>query len=129
MIFAFAAPARAWEVKYPQAQLYAVEVWAQWCPNCKILDPEIEKAKAALAGKDVLFIRMDFTDKDSVYQSKMLAKALGLEAFLKANGAGTGYLAILDAATKQELARYTRDDDAAAIQKGVEEKLNASKSP
>lgn len=121
----FVLPANAWEVKYPEAKIYAVEVWAEWCPNCKILDPQIEKAKldGALADKNILFVRMDFTDKTTINQSKMLAKSLGLEEFLKANGAGTGYLALVDVTTKKEVARFTRDSTAQDITDGINQHL------
>ena len=126
-LFLLAAPAQAWEVKYPKAKIYAVEVWAQWCPNCKILDPKIAEAKelGALKEKDVLFVRMDFSDKPSIYQSKMLAVALGLEDFLKENGAGTGYLALVDAASGEELQRFTRDANAEVIAQAIQAQIEA----
>lgn len=118
VLFLCSAPAYAWEAPdFPKAKILAVEVYADWCPNCKILDPELAKARAdeSLKNAPVLFVTLDYTDKQRVYQSKLLGQALGLEDFMKANGAGTGYVAVLDAQTHEELARINRNDDAAAI--------------
>lgn len=122
------APARAWEAPpFPEAKLIAVEVWAEWCPNCKILDPELQRARMGdkLDDLPVLFVKLDYTDKTTIAQSKMLGKALGLEEFMKANGAGTGYLALLDAKTHEEVARFNRDSKALEITKVIKDKLGS----
>jgi thiol-disulfide isomerase/thioredoxin len=122
----FSVAARAWEAPtYPEAKLLAVEVWAEWCPSCRILDPELQRARMgdALDDLPVLFIKLDYTDKTTINQAKMQGKALGLEEFMKANGAGTGYVALLDAATKKELARFTKDSKALDITKVIKENL------
>ena len=125
-VFSFSA--RAWEAPaYPEAKLLAVEVWAEWCPNCRILDPELQRARMgdALDDLPVLFVKLDYTDKTTINQAKMLGKSLGLEEFMKANGAGTGYVALLDPTTKKEVARLTKDSKAIDITKTIKEKLGA----
>ena len=94
---------------FPQADTYAVYVYADWCPNCKILSPEIEEAKEKgdLNRQDVLFVTFDLTDKARIHQSMMLAHALGLEEWLKQQGSATGYLALIDADSKDEAQRFT----------------------
>jgi thiol-disulfide isomerase/thioredoxin len=124
----FSNVAHSWEAPaYPEAKLLAVEVWAEWCPNCRILDPELQRARMgdALDDLPVLFVKLNYTDKTTINQAKMQGKALGLEEFMKANGAGTGYVALLDPANKKELARFTKDSKAIDITKTIKEKLAA----
>lgn len=130
LVFA-ASPAHAWEVKYPDAKIYAVSVWAEWCTACKVLDPKVGQAieEGNLHGENVLFLRMDFTDKQRIYQSKMLARSLGLEEFLKSNGAGTGYMALVDAETKQELLRFNANASAEDIITGVQTTIEQASKP
>ena len=103
----------------------AVLFYADWCPNCKILDPQIEEARktGALDEKNVLFVTMNFTDKTTIHQSLLLAQALGIGDFVRAQGSGTGYFVLLDAGTKQEVGRFDRESTAADIQKSIMEKL------
>lgn len=114
-----ALPAQAREL--PQAKLLAVYVYADWCPNCKILSPLVTQARAAgkLDDQAVLFVTFDLTNKTRIHQSVMLAQALGIGDFLKAQGSATGYLALLDATNKKEIARFDRTSTAAQIQQGI----------
>lgn len=99
---------------------YAVTFYADTCGACKILEPQIEKARAdeALDRGNILFVKMDFSNKASINQSKLHAAALGIDGYVKRMGAKTGYMALLDA-QGAELAKFTMDDDAAAIAQGI----------
>lgn len=99
----------------PSAKLYAVYAYADWCPNCKILSPKITKAREALAKEPVLFVTLDLTDKTRIHQALLLAQALGLGDWLRAQGSATGYLALLEPVSKKELARFDRDGSADAM--------------
>ncbi len=109
----------------PTPQLLAVYVYADWCPNCKILSPALAKARVdgALDKKDVLFVTLNLTDKPAIRQSQLLASALGIGDYLQAQGSGTGYVAILDAKSKKELARFDSESDAKAIGAGIQKLL------
>lgn len=110
----------------PEPKLIAVYFYADWCPNCKILSKAVAQARVEkeLDRKDVLFVTMNLTDKPAIHQSLMLAKALGIGLFVQAQGSSTGYVAVLDGATKKELARFDRSSDAAAIGAGIETLVN-----
>ena len=53
----------------------------------------------------VLFVTLNLTDKTTIHQSVMLAQALNVGEFVKKQGAGTGYIVLLDATSKKEVAR------------------------
>jgi thiol-disulfide isomerase/thioredoxin len=110
----------------PTAKLIAVYFYADWCPNCKILGPKLQQARDSgqLDAQKVLFVKIDLTDKPRINQSILLAQALGIGDFLKAQGSGTGYVALLDASSKKELARFDRESTAQDITQQITNRLN-----
>ena len=106
-------------------KLIAVYFYADWCPNCKILSPQFAKARVdgGLDDKAVLFVTMNLTNQQTIHQSILLASALGIDGFVKAQGSGTGYVALLDARSKKELARFDRDSASDAIAQGIGSRL------
>ena len=112
----FSAPAMAAR-PLPEAKLIAVYFYADWCPNCKALSPIMGKVRsdAKLQKAPVLFVTMDLTDKPRIQQSLYLATALGIGDYLRAQGSATGYVALLDAKTKKEVARFDRTSKAGDI--------------
>lgn len=125
LLFLLLMPFTAHARELPKPELMAVYFYADWCPNCKILSPRIDEARAkgGLDKKNVLFVVMNLTDKTTIHQSILHAQALGIGEFLKAQGSGTGYLAILDAGSKKELARFDSASSATDIQAGIEKRL------
>lgn len=119
LILAFAAllliaqPAAA-QRAYPQPKLYAIYFYADWCPNCKALSPIVAESLKDF-DKETLFLTFDLTDKPRIRNTILHAQALGLGDYLRAQGSATGYLAVLDAKTKKEVARFDRDDSAKDI--------------
>lgn len=105
-LVACSLPAQAREL--PQPQLMAVYAYADWCPNCKALSPVIDRVRAELAGKPVVFVTLDLTDKPKIMNSILLAQALGIGDWLKAQGSATGYVGLLDAKSKKEITRFDR---------------------
>lgn len=118
--------AQAWKApEQPKAKLFAVYFSAKWCPNCKILSPILAdaRAKGELDAKPVLFVTLDLTDAATIYQSQMLASGLGLGDYVAAQGSGTGYVALVDAASKKEIARFDSTATVDGIVKAVGESL------
>jgi methionine-R-sulfoxide reductase len=109
------------------AKIIAVYAYASWCPNCKLLSPQLQKARTqgALDSDDVLFITFDLSDKASIHQSLLLAQALGLGDYLKAQGSGTGYVALIDTNSKKELARFDKTSSADALTQAIKERLKS----
>ena len=113
--------ARAHEL--PKPILIAVFFSADWCPSCKILAPELlaARVKGELNKKDILFVKLDLTDKATIHQSILLSSALGIAPFVQKQGSSTGYVALLAGNKTTELARFDSttkaDDIIAAITK------------
>jgi hypothetical protein len=99
-------------------KIIAVYAYADWCPNCKILSPALEQARihGTLDEKPVLFVTLNLTDKLHIQQSILLASALGIGEFLRAQGSATGYVAVLDASTKHEISRFDRTSSTEEIE-------------
>ena len=119
-----AAPAGAVR-PLPQAKLLAVYFYADWCPNCKALSPTLGAVRAdpAIAAAPILFVTLDLSDKPRIHQSLLLSGALGIGDFVRAQGSATGYVALLDARTHEEIARFDRGDGEAPIKTALLEAL------
>ncbi len=59
-------------------ELYLVNLTAEWCPNCKILDPRLEDAMTRFDDGSVQQVELDFTTQDTMG-----------EAFNRVNGTMT----------------------------------------
>lgn len=105
--------------------LYGVLFYADWCGSCKVLDPQLQKARGAgdLDSKNVLFVKMDLTNKITSNQSALLAKSLGFGDFYKANDGKTGHLTLIDPANGQAVAKITKEQKSADIVAMIDEKL------
>jgi hypothetical protein len=84
---------------------------------------EDARTKGTLDAKDILFVKLNLTDKTTIHQSILLAQALGIGDYLKAQGSGTGYVALLDAKSKKEITRFDRESSAEKIQAAIEKRL------
>lgn len=116
----FALPVQAAR-PLPHAKLLAVYFYADWCPNCKALSPIMGavRSDAAIQQSPVLFVTLDLTDKPRIQQSLLLASTLGIGDYVRAQGSATGYVALLDATTKKELARFDRTSKPADIRSRI----------
>ncbi len=119
------AQAQAYEL--PKPKVIAVFFSADWCPSCKQLAPVLEEARKVgeFDKKDILFVKLDLTDKATIHQSILLSSALGIAPFVQKQGSSTGYVALLSADKTTELARFDRTATAADIVAGVEKQLAA----
>lgn len=121
-----AQPAMAYEL--PKAKLIAVYFYADWCPNCKLLSPEFDKARkdGDLDNKPILFVKMNLTDSTTIHQSVMLAQALGIAPYVQQQGSSTGYVALITADTKKEIVRFDRTSKATDIMAGTTKALGST---
>jgi thiol-disulfide isomerase/thioredoxin len=101
--------------------LYAVAFHADWCPGCKVLGPNMKKARAdaTLDAEKVLFVKLDLTDDVTKNQAHLMANALGLGDFYKSNAGKTGFVLLVDAKTGEHVGKVTHDMDAMAIVKEI----------
>ncbi len=80
------------------SQLAAVRIHADWCPNCRALDPKVDAVQQSADWDGVTFVRIDFTqrDKDAVYAE---ADKLGIGPAIRgyfSSGIKTGLLLLID---------------------------------
>lgn len=104
-------------------KLYAVTFHADWCGSCKTLAPIMDDVREEANSQDILFVTLDLTDADMIHQSKLKASALGLWPVLKANGSKTGSVALIQAGSNEELARFKKDATAEDIVASIESHL------
>lgn len=114
------------EMAIEEPAFYAVKFYADWCGSCKILDPELKKAKGELGlnSSDVLFVVMDETDEATKNQSAMMAEALGLGSIYKENAGKTGYVALINAETNEVVGKMTKEMKAEDMVAFVQEKMS-----
>ncbi len=110
-----------------KAILYAVAFHADWCGGCKVLGPNIKKARgqADLDNKNVLFIKLDLTDATTRHQATLMASVLGLEDFYKENNGKTGFVLLVNSKTGETLGKLTKDMDSKQIITMIKEKMDA----
>lgn len=80
------------------SQVAAVRVHADWCPNCKALDPKVSAVQSSAEWEGVSFVRIDYTRRDraAVYAE---ADQLGIGDAIRtyfAGGIKTGLLLLVD---------------------------------
>jgi hypothetical protein len=107
--------------------LYAVAFHADWCGSCKVLGPNVVKArgKADLDNQNVLFAKLDLTDKTTRHQSALLASALGISDFYAENDGKTGFVLLVNSATGENVGKLTKDMDANQISALITEQIAA----
>lgn len=127
-LFCLAVPAHA-APPLPKPQILAVYFYADWCPRCQNFSPVIAKARteSELDKKNVLFVTFNLTNKNSIHQSILLAQALGIGDYLKKQGSGTGYLALLNAGSKKEISRFESETTAENLAKSILDALGEPK--
>ncbi|WP_299455923.1 thioredoxin domain-containing protein [uncultured Microscilla sp.] len=89
------------------ARLIVVKRHADWCAASKVMTPVFNDLKNRFDGREVLFVDFNYTNNTSRYQSDLLATALGVARSVKKH-AGTGFILLIDAETKQVIEKFTR---------------------
>ena len=72
-----------------------VQVHADWCGSCKVLDPRVQAMGEQLDAADVLVVKLDYTNAATTRAANRLASALGITEAVAANN-GTGKLLVID---------------------------------
>lgn len=110
-VFAFSVP-QAIARELPKPNYIALYFYADWCAGCQILSPKLQEVRKDnnLDRQDIVFVKLDLTDKARIHQSILLAQALGVGDFLKQQGSATGYVAVLDIHTQEETLRFNASE-------------------
>jgi thiol-disulfide isomerase/thioredoxin len=102
----------------PSAQgpeVIALKFHADWCGSCKAMGPIFTDLANKYDTQPVLFLTLDQTSEADRRQSRYLAAALGGEAIWREHGGKTGFVLLVDASTREVLAKLTKDDDIKAM--------------
>ncbi|MEX2307155.1 MAG: thioredoxin domain-containing protein [Pirellulales bacterium] len=94
-------------------QIVAVKFHADWCGSCRRMGSVFEDLAIVSEDEPVLFARLDLTDRRSRKQAAYLMTMLGLQEAWEGAGAGqkTGFILLIDPATKQPVGQLTADQD------------------
>ncbi len=113
--------------KSSDATLYAVAFHADWCGSCKTLGPNVIKARgqADLDNQNVLFVKLDLTDKATRSQAELMANALGLGDFYKENNGKTGFVLLVNSKTGETVGKLTKDMSSGDIKTKIHEQIKA----
>lgn len=87
-----------------------VQVHADWCGSCKVLDPRVQAMGEQLDAADVLVVKLDYTNAATTRTANRMASALGISEAVAANN-GTGKLLVIDGASKALTQVLTRGNN------------------
>ncbi|MGB3542997.1 TlpA family protein disulfide reductase [Rubrivirga sp.] len=115
LAFFLAAPAPTETTTPPDADVYAVVFYADWCGNCRILDPKVMTVWPGFSERPIEMVKLDFTDAETTACSEALAARRGLEDVYAANAGRTGFVVLVDASSGEEVGRIGARDTVAEI--------------
>lgn len=103
------------------SEVAAVRVYADWCSNCRALDPKVDAVAASGDWDNVSFVRIDYTkrDKDAVFTE---ADRLGVGPAIRAHFAGgikTGQLLLVDVQSQAVISLVTHEETEAGISERI----------
>jgi len=99
-------------------KLLAVSFYADWCPVCKAIGPSVMDLQGKLKDQPVKFLKFDFTNDETKSKTAELAKSMGLTDVLNSSNS-TGYVLLLNPATKKEVGKLTRGQTSDEMYKTV----------
>lgn len=114
LLFSFPANAAA-PAQTSTPLVKAVYFHADWCPNCRILDPIYAKAKAQAANRPVQFIRLDFTNNQTWDASMQTALDADIVETYNAYAPSTGFVILAAADTGERITCLHRLQTAAVM--------------
>ncbi len=91
-------------------RLIALLFRADWCPTCKVLEPQYRVLQQDLEGEPILFVRLDFTDEETTKESTQRAAHLGLESIYNQVKGSTGFALLVTPSTKTVVGVITIDE-------------------
>ncbi len=112
------------------AEIYAVYFRSDSCPNCLILDPELESARTATADLAIRHLTVDIdAPSDEYYRALFSLMDSGLTDFYNAYLGLTGVVFLVDPATRLPVDCLTRREDAAGLSSRMRSALRRVREP
>lgn len=102
------------ETMKEQVAVKAVVFYATNCGSCKILEPRMEEAMAAINANKIDVVKFDFSSKETIEATKALANEKNVNDTLQQYGAKTGFVVLLDQ-DGNEVNKLKVDDSSADI--------------
>ena len=92
----------------------AVVFFSENCSSCKVLDPKMKAAMKAINTDKIDVVKLDFTSKETIEATKVLATDKELGGLLQKFGAKTGFVTLVGA-DGQIIEKITKTDSEADI--------------
>ena len=89
--------------------IIAVKFHADWCGYCKAMGPVFEELQAKYDKQPVLYVTFDQTREFNRQQSQYLAATMGLDDAWTQHGGKTGFILLIDAASKKVVKRLNHE--------------------
>lgn len=125
VVFSTAATAESTESRVLEGarspELVLVKFHADWCPNCRRLNPVWDEVQKANAESDVLFVKLDRTDNASKLQAEYHSAELGIGQHWPAFGNRTGLIVLFDAESGRVVREFSAADSASTITAAIED--------
>ena len=107
--------------KVQNSKLIILDVYHNRCETCKLIEPVIEKLQTNYSkNTDIVFLKYDLSNFFTIYKSRKIAKALGLENIYKSQRY-SGIVLFVDPKSKSTrealIAEYNIDKYTEIIQK------------
>ncbi len=96
------------------AKVNAVVFYSDTCGSCKILEPKMKEAMGVINIDRVNVVKLDFSNSETIENSKIKAAENGIDSTLLAYGTKTGFVILVDDAGN-EITKLTKDDSSADI--------------
>ncbi|MEO1009198.1 MAG: thioredoxin domain-containing protein [Planctomycetota bacterium] len=109
------------ELRKPKVTL--IKMHADWCPFCRALEGPWEAAQRDLVGEDILFVRLDRTDKATSRQSAFHLAALDLESIWTEYGNKTGTMVLVDTESGKVLKAFNGRTAGSSVTADIREHL------
>ena len=105
-------------------RLIAVKFWHATCPACAEIAPRYAGVQDVFVDEPVLFVTFDMSTEASRAQSRLLADALGLGELYDDEFGATGFVVLVDAATRREIGRLTHKQRASEMERELASALS-----
>lgn len=101
------------------ARPFVVEIRADWCMNCALIEPVWTELHREL-GSRVRMVVLDVSDRQRLERAAREARRLGLDAFFARFRARTGTVGILDGATRKPVRILFAETSLDPYREGIE---------
>ena len=91
-----------------------VVFYSDTCGSCKIMEPKMMEAMGVVNMDKINVVKFDFSNKETIEATKLMATKNNVDAKLQEYGAKTGFALVLDN-DGNELAKITKADSSAEI--------------